>query len=93
VDVERRARVQHVVGQLEDSREVLDVEEAAAGDCMKVCEVEHGPDPRAARRDREDVLCRTELAHTAHDLDPERNAPPFRLEALAQLAELLADCI
>ena len=58
---------------------------------MQVGEVEHGPDPTAAARDREDVLGCPKLADTAHDLDSERHGPVLALEPLAQLCELLAD--
>ena len=44
-------------------------------------------------RDREHVVDRPELAHSAHHLDPERHAAALLLEPLAELAGLLDDVV
>ena len=91
VDVERRARLEHVVRRLERRRERIDVGVRAVARRVHVREVEHRPDEVDLRRDREHVVERPELAHASHHLDAERHEPVLRLEPLAQVAELVDD--
>jgi len=91
VDVERRAGLEHLIGPGEDRRERRRLGEAAVRHGVQVREVEHGPDPAAARRDREHVLGGAQLADSPHDLDAERNGPVLLLQPPTQLTELLDD--
>ena len=58
---------------------------------MHVREVEHRPDEVHLRCDRETVVDRAQLVDAPHHLDAERDEPVFRLEPLAQVAELPDD--
>ena len=91
MDVERRARLDHRVGLLERGGERLDRQERAVRGRVHVREVDHGPHPVELRGDLADVVDRAQLAHAAHDLDPERHGAILPLEPLAQLGQLLDD--
>jgi hypothetical protein len=55
-----------------------------------VREIEYGPHPAGSARNLEHVFQRAKLAHATHHLDPERDGPILSLQALPQLAQLLA---
>ena len=83
MDVERSSGREHLVGGREHGRESLGLGEPAVRHRVQVREVDHGPHPAAARRDRDHVLERADLAHAAHDLDAERNSAALLLQPLA----------
>jgi len=58
---------------------------------MEVREVDHRPDPRQLRGDREHVLGAPELADSAHDLDSKGDCAALGLEPRPQVGELLDD--
>ena len=91
VDVERCARLDHLVGRLERRGKGVDIGVRAVARRVHVREVEHRPDEVHLRGDREDVVQRSEVAHAPHHLDPERDEPVLRLEPRAQVAELVDD--
>ena len=73
--------------------EEIGLEERAVARRVHVGEVEHGPHPGHARRDREHVIERAEVAHTPHHLDAERYCAVLLLQAQAQHSELLHDAV
>src|SRR2546426_2028899 len=91
VDVEGGVLVDYGIRRPQHCGEGVRGREAAVGHGVQVREVEHGTYPGQLRGDLEDVLEGPELAYPTHDLDTERDGSPLRLEALAQLYELLDD--
>ena len=87
--MERRVRGHDLVRLREHAGEGLGVGEAAVRDRVQVGEVEHRSHPVELGGDREHVVGRAEVAHTAHHLDPERHVPALPLQPFAQLTELL----
>ncbi len=74
-------------------RKVLGCDDAAVGHRMEVGEVDHRPHPAESGGDFENVLEASQLAHSPHHLDPERDRSVLGEKPVAQLAELLADVV
>ena len=78
------------------SAETLRFEELPVARRVHVREVEHRTYPVGAPRDLDDIVDRTEIAHTPHDLDAERDSSAFAFQSLAQRGELFdhrVDCV
>jgi hypothetical protein len=91
--VERHARLEHVVGSLERSRERLRFDVCPVARRVEVREVEHRPHPAGAPRDLDDVVERAQVADSPHYLDAEGDGASLALESLAEAPELLDDSV
>src|SRR5579871_664361 len=91
MDMERRARFENRVGERECLGETVCVEELAVARRVHMREVEDGADEVDRAGDRDYVFDRPELAYASHHLDAEGDEPVLRLEAFAEVAELVND--
>ena len=91
VDVERRARLEHVVGASSDRGERSTSVNAPSLVACRWAKSSTGRTQPSRDGDRDDVVERAELADAAHHLDAERHRAVLPLEPLAQRAELLDD--
>ena len=90
--MERRARLEHLVGGLEPVGEGLDVREVAVAGRVHVSEVEHGAHPAEPARDLEHVVERSRNRGPGPSpRSPNGTARTFGLEPLAQIPELFGD--